>query len=242
MSDTIRIGIIGDLNPAFKPHPATNASIQQAAAHLGITADIEWLPTDQLLDNHEELLQPFDGLWCSPGSPYKSMEGALNGIHFARTQNRPFIGTCAGFQHLVIEYARNVLNFKDATSAEYDPYASKLFISKLACSLAGQTMRVDLAAGTQAAVLYGQAQVEEHYYCNFGLNPTYKHLFENVDLCVSGRDQDGEIRILELPTCDFFVATLFVPQVNSTAEHPHPLITGFLQASLAFTKTRQPVS
>lgn len=235
---TLNLGIVGDYKTDFRPHTATQGGIIHAADHLGCETEIVWLPTDTLVDNFEMMLHLFDGLWCAPGSPYRSMDGALNAIRFARENDWPFIGTCGGFQHVVIEYARNVLQFKDATHAEYDPYASTLFVSALSCSLVGQTMQVRLREKSRAATLYQTPTTEEEYYCNFGLNPAYQPLFEQGELRIAGTDQDGEVRILEVPGHRFFVATLFVPQLTSTPERPHPLIVAWLRAASEFSVSR----
>jgi CTP synthase (UTP-ammonia lyase) len=130
----------------------------------------------------------------------------------------------------VLEYARNVLGFEDAQHAEYDPYASDLFITELSCSLAGQKMAVQLSADSRAAQLYGRTEISERYYCNFGLNPKHQQLLDDGGLRVVG--VDGEARVLELPDRRFFVATLFVPQLSSSPESPHPLITAYLRAAV----------
>jgi CTP synthase (UTP-ammonia lyase) len=91
---TIRIGVLGDFNPAYHSHRATNASIEHAAQMLGINAGVEWVPTPELLEPHaEKTLAQFDGLWASPGSPYKSMAGMLLGIQRARLGTWPFLAT-----------------------------------------------------------------------------------------------------------------------------------------------------
>ena len=90
----MRIGIIGDYNPEFHSHRATNAAFQHAAKRLGVTVETAWLPTPSLMeDGYHQLLSPYDGLLASPGSPYQSMVGMLRGIEFARTRNWPFAGT-----------------------------------------------------------------------------------------------------------------------------------------------------
>lgn len=122
MKNTIRIGVIGDFNPQNSTHLFTTDAVQHAAEFLGKPFETVWLPTDEP-HNYGE----FSGLFCSPGSPYKSLEGALVGIRNASEDKIPFIGTCGGMQHLVLEYARNVLGLKDAARAETDPYASCLF-------------------------------------------------------------------------------------------------------------------
>ena len=94
MAKTIRIGILGDYHPEFHSHPATNAAIEHAAARLEIEAEVRWLPTPTLAEPAgEEAMARCDGLWASPGSPYKSFLGMLRGIGFARTRKWPFVGT-----------------------------------------------------------------------------------------------------------------------------------------------------
>jgi CTP synthase (UTP-ammonia lyase) len=231
MEPSLSIGVIGEFDPEFPPHPATDAAIEHAAASLGARVKIRWLDTTSLEDCDAAELAGFDALWCAPGSPYRSLDGAVRAIRLGREAGLPFLGTCGGFQHAVIEYARNVLGFEDAQHAEYDPYASDLFISRLSCSLAGQTMGVRLAPGSRAARFYGKEEVTERYYCDFGLNPDHRRRLDDGGLRVVGTDLDGEARILELPDLRFYVATLFVPQLNSTPERPHPLITAYLQAA-----------
>src|ERR1041385_7607653 len=109
----IRIGLIGDYNPRVVAHDAIPKALQLAAEPLGIPrVEACWLPIASLTqvsnENSNEKLRAFDGLWCVPGSPYSSMDGALEAIRFARTTGMPFRGTCGGFQHAMIEYARNV--------------------------------------------------------------------------------------------------------------------------------------
>ncbi len=93
-SRTIRIGVLGDFNPEYHSHRATNASLQHGAKALARTVETTWLPTPSLLDPKAlETLADYDGLWGSPGSPYRSMDGMLAGIQFARARNRPFVAT-----------------------------------------------------------------------------------------------------------------------------------------------------
>ena len=94
MSQPLRVDIIGDFNPDFPTHIATNEALSQAARALSVTLDASWLPTPHLdAEFSESTLEQFDALWCAPGSPYKSMNGALNAIQFARKKDWPFIGT-----------------------------------------------------------------------------------------------------------------------------------------------------
>ncbi|MEE3753980.1 glutamine amidotransferase-related protein [Mycobacterium intracellulare] len=157
--------------------------------------------------------------------------GALGALRFGRENQLPTLGTCGGYQHIVLEFARNVLGFDDAQHAEYDPYGSLLFISSLTCSLAGRTMPVNLRPGSLAAQCYGERRIHEKYYCNFGLNETYRPALEEGGLRVTGVDDDEEARVLELTGHPYYIATLFVPQNRSTIDEPHPLVTQLLWAA-----------
>ena len=200
MPRTLSVGIIGDFNPTHETHLATNIASRQAEAHLGIPVEAEWIPTPSLEEGAEETLGRFDALLCAPGSPNKSMKGALNGIRFARETGRPFLGTCGGFQHVVIEYARNVMAIADADHAEEHPGASCLVVTPLACSLWGKSGEVEIRPNSVAYQVY-HAKTSERFYCSFGLNPAYRAEVENAGLRASGFDRAGDVRILELPGC-----------------------------------------
>ena len=225
-----RIGIIGDFSADNPTHIATNNGLQHASEALGKPVEVIWLPTD-----HPQEFGNFHGLFCSPGSPYNSFDGALAGIRYAREHQIPFIGTCGGFQHLVIEYARNVMGVTDASHAETDPYASCLFVTPLSCSLVGKTMEVTIKSGSKAALACQATRSMEAFYCNFGLNPEYREQLEEAGLEVTGTDQNDEVRIVELASHPFFLGTLFVPQARSVQGNPHPLLLEFCRVAAALS-------
>ena len=228
----VTIAVIGDFNEQYEPHAAIGSAVGHAQPlSTGEAAEVVWLDTESCKVLGDSDLSNFDAFWIAPGSPYKSMEGALRVIRHARVNDAPLLGTCGGFQHVALEYARSVLGFSDAQHAEYDPYASRLFIKELECSLAGQSMQVNMLAGSVAAGAYGASSATERYYCDFGLNMDYLGDLQAGGMVVSGMDDDGEPRIIELPGLRFFVATLFVPQTRSTRERPHPLVVAFLRAA-----------
>lgn len=235
-STTVAIAIVGDFDRSFEPHRVTEATLTQAGDSLGVQIKFEWLPTESLASTVEQLAA-FRGLWIAPGSPYRSMQGALNAIRYARERNVPLLGTCGGFQHVILEYARNVLGIRDAQHAEYDPYASLLFISRLACSLAGRSLPISFKPNSRVAEMYGKTNITEKYYCDFGLNPDYLDALQSRDLRVVGSDAEGEARIIELTGHPFFVGTLFVP--NLYADAAHPLVRAFVATSMAAAKTIQ---
>lgn len=229
-AEIAKLAIVGDFNPNFIPHPKTNEAIAHASESLGEAVFVEWIPSTRLKSNVEAQLAPYDGIWVAPGSPYKNMEGALEAIRFSRRTALPLLGTCGGCQYVLIEFARNVLGISDAQHAEHDPYASKLVITPLSCSLVGQRMEILIEADTLAADAYSSTAVTEEYYCNFGLNPDYEAALDEGGLRIIGRDALREPRILALPEHPFFLATVFVPQLRSTSSEPHPLVVAFLKA------------
>jgi len=221
------IAIIGEYSPTFPPHISTSAAIEHSRSALGVDVDGIWVSTEEI---DKTLFERFSGIWVAPGSPYKNINKTLWAIRYARENTIACFGTCGGFQHMIIEYARSVLEFKDAGHAEYDPYASNLFITQLDCSLAGREMELTFSSGSRVAQIYGGTSAIEQYYCNFGVNPDYVSHLKSGPLRITGYDSDGETRVIELPGHPFFVGTLFVPQARSTADRPHPLVTAFIKA------------
>ena len=230
----VRIAVVGDRRSGSEAQDAIEPALAHAGAATGIEAGVTWIDTPSLLDDWEGRLASFDAVWGAPGSPFLSLEGALAGIRWAREQGRPFLGTCAGFQHAVIEFARDVVG-ADACHAEYGEAEGELFIQELLCSMAGHTMGVRLVDDELRSV-YGGGEVSERYYCHFGLNPAYRDELEAAGLRVAGVDaSDGDVRIMRLAGHPFFVLTLFVPQSSSSLNDPHPLIVAFLRAAAGHT-------
>jgi len=94
MNQHLQVGVIGDYDPKLRFHIATNEALLHAAETLSVSVDTSWIPTESLASGLiGKTLEQFDALWCAPGSPYKSMDGALRAIQFAREQGWPFIGT-----------------------------------------------------------------------------------------------------------------------------------------------------
>ena len=135
MSDPVSIGILGDYDPKSPTLPAVEKSLQhcpetQSAGRSGMDRNPSMLAPDA-----QKKLESFDGLWAAPGSPYKSFDGMLKGIEFARRRDWPFLGTCGGFQYALIECARNVLGIKDADSAENNSGSKNIVIYPVACAV-----------------------------------------------------------------------------------------------------------
>lgn len=123
---------------------------------------------------------------------------------------------------------------EDAEHEESAPNASNLLISKLSCSLVGITQPVKIRPGTLAHQIYQNEATTEQFRCNYGLNPKYHDRISQSGLQIAGIDLEGEVRIVELPEHRFFMATLFLPQLSSTPQTPHPIIRAYLKAAMAF--------
>jgi CTP synthase (UTP-ammonia lyase) len=244
VSNAVRIGILGDFNPEFRSHHATPDSLQHAARKLNLKVDSEWVPTPSLAaPGAEKTLETFDGLWAAPGSPFESFDGMLKGIEFARRRDWPFLGTCAGFQYAMIEFARNVLDITDADSAENNSGSKNIVIYPVACAvpdrkgnapkLSGAVPEIRLRPGSYLQSFYGKGKeiVTEEFFCNFEVNPEYEWATMEAGFPVVARGAQGEIRAIESPTHRFFVATLFQPQLSSTEKTPHPVVLAFVQAA-----------
>jgi CTP synthase (UTP-ammonia lyase) len=229
MKNTLRIGLIGDFNPDVTAHVAIPRALRLASRRPTVEATVEWLPTPSLESETAATLAHFDGLWCVPASPYASMEGALEAIRFARERRIPFLGTCGGSQHALIEYARDVLQITEAEHAETNPETAMPLIAPLACSLVEVSDTIIFKPGSRIAAIYGKSEVSEQYHCSFGLNPRYHELFDQGNLHITGLDRNGEARAFELADHPFYFLTLFQPERSALADREHPLIVAYLQ-------------
>lgn len=225
------IALIGDYDEHITAHQAIPLALTLATERFARLTSFEWIATDEIANTAR--LATFDGVWCVPGSPYRSMEGALMAIRFARENRVPYLGTCGGFQHAVIEYARNVLGWADAEHAETAPDAQRLVIAPLECSLVEVTDTVTLRPGTRISQAYGRSEISEGYHCRYGLNPAFLAQIASGDLRIAAEDRNGDVRALELADHPFFVATLFQPERAALRGECPPLVAAFVDACAA---------
>lgn len=231
MTATTRIGLIGDYRATVPAHQAIPIALQLARDALGLAVEHEWVPTKEIL--HASRVAGFNGLWCVPASPYRSIEGALLAIRFARENGRPFLGTCGGFQHAIIEYARNVLGWADAEHAEVAPAAKRPVITRLTCALVEATDAVRFLPDSRIASFYGCEESIEGYRCSYGLNPRLQLALLSGPLRAGAKDSTGEIRAVELDGHPFFLATLFQPERLALKNQLPPLVAAFVRTSAA---------
>jgi len=227
---SLQVGLIGDRNDEVVAHRAIPLALGMAAEACGVAIEPVWVPTGQVGDG--AALGEFDGLWCVPASPYRSMGGALTAIRVARERHLPFLGTCGGFQHAVLEYARNVLGWADAEHAETAPDSARAVIVPLLCSLVEVTDAVHLVAGSRLAEAYGETGIVEGYHCRYGLGSGFREALTAGPLRVSAVDDAGDVRGIELDGHPFFVATLFQHERGALQGRLPPAVRAFTQAMI----------
>jgi CTP synthase (UTP-ammonia lyase) len=227
--NALKVGLIGDFNADVIAHRAIPVALRLAGEQLKRAVAFDWLATEAMPDAAG--LAHFDALWCVPASPYRDMEAALRTIRFAREQRVPFLGTCGGFQHAVIEYARNVLGLRDAEHAETAPAAPNAVINALACALVEVSDQVTLVAGSRIAAAYRSETATEGYHCRYGLNPAFAARLLAGPLRGTAQDSQGEIRAVELDDHPFFVCTLFQPERAALKDVAPPLVIALLRAA-----------
>ena len=228
MSTLLRVAIVGDRDDTIAAHRAIPIALSNAAAALDVHLLADWLPTERIVDAAS--VAAFDGFWCAPGSPYRRMDGALAAIAHARTSRLPFLGTCGGFQHAVIEFARDVLHWPDAMHAESDPGVGRPVIAALECALVEAQGTVSLAPGSRLARAYGGLIAPTIYRCRYGVNPEFRAALTDGALRATAVDEDGDLRGVELDGHPFFVATLWQPERAALEGRRVPIAEAFVAA------------
>ncbi|MCU1359346.1 MAG: hypothetical protein JWN99_635 [Ilumatobacteraceae bacterium] len=233
-----RLALIGDRSPLVQAHVRLPGILDAFDDDGEAAIDSYWLASTDVAAVD---LAGFDGIWLLPGSPYRSADGALTAAQFAREGGVPFLGTCGGFQHMLLEFARTVCGLA-VDHAENDPQTEAPLIKALDCSLVGEERTVHVVPVTRCANILGTEPRTERYFCSYGLDEAYLDDLTGAGLVIAGRDQQGDIRLAELPDHPFFVGSLFQPELSSSRAWVHPLIRAFLQAVRAKAAQRVPVS
>jgi CTP synthase (UTP-ammonia lyase) len=233
-----RLALVGDRSPTVRAHvriPGLLATLRQRDQ---LDVDPYWIPTPDAED--PDALAGFDGIWVVPGSPYQSQLGAITAVRVARERSIPFLGTCGGFQHALLEFARDVCGLPAMRHAEYadGTGVEPALIVPLECSLVGHEKSVLITAGSLAASILGADRTVERYHCSYGLDRRYVEALRNGGLRFTGVDDTGEIRIAELPGHPFYLGTLFQPELAGGGAQPHPIIGAF--AAAVVDHARQP--
>jgi CTP synthase (UTP-ammonia lyase) len=226
-----RLLLIGDRDLAKPAHVGLEASVSRFNDTAAAKVDLRWIGTDELTpDTVERCFNGASAVWCSAGSPYASFEGALLGIQYARQASLPFLGTCGGFQHALIEFARNVAG-QPTTHAELEPNSPDALIVKLSCSLAGGAKGKVISADGWFSSVMGAATSLEEFNCNYGAASGRCAALERDGLRFVAHDELGDVRAFRLTTHRFYVGTLFQPERRVLSSDIHPLVGALLECA-----------
>jgi CTP synthase (UTP-ammonia lyase) len=241
---TAKLALVGDRSPSVRAHTRIPLLIDALRRRDGVVLDPYWIPSAGA-----EELDGFDGIWVVPGSPYEDPERVIAAITCARERAIPFLGTCGGFQHAILELARNLAHIDGANHAEYgrtlDSGAARVWpsgphsqpnepagrgsavIVELACSLVGHEGPIHYTPGTLIAAIAGVDRSVERYHCAYGIADEYIAPLEAAGVVFGAHDDDGAPRALELPDHPFFLGTLFQPELAGDGTRAHPVIRAF---------------
>jgi CTP synthase len=241
----VKIGLVGkyvELHDAYK-------SINEALIHAGVAnecrVNVEWIHSEKIdSKNVADRLQGLQGVIVAPGFGDRGIDGKIETIKYVREHQIPFLGICLGMQCAVIEFARNVLGFKDAHSTEMNPQTRHAVIDLMAeqkgITAKGGTMRLGeypctLVKGTRVASIYGKLKIGERHRHRYEFNNKYLKKFEEAGMIASGFYAEKElVEIIELKNHPWFIGVQFHPEYKSTVEAPHPLFVKFIKASMEY--------
>jgi CTP synthase (UTP-ammonia lyase) len=217
------IVILADRNPAVVTHRA----LDELAARLAPEVTLQWLGTGSIRGTDLDDV----GVWVGPGTPYADESAVLDVLRHRRETERPTLGTCGGFQHMVVEFARDVAGLEHAAHGETQPGAEQVVVASLACSLVGEVRAVSCVPGTRLAAICGTDAFPGYHYCSYGVADEHRGTIADAGLVLSAYAPDAGVEAVELPDHPFYVGTLFQPQMSSVDGGPvHPVVQAFVEA------------
>ena len=234
----VRIGLVGkyDLQDAYK---SIRESLSLAGIYNHVKVKIEFINSENITkENIAEKLSEVAGILVCPGFGQRGIEGKIIALEYARTHDMPAFGICLGMQMMVIEFARNVLGYKDAHSSEMadtphnviDMMEDQKNITNM-----GGTMRLgaygcELRKGSKVAEIYGEQKISERHRHRYEFNNSYKDEYEKNGMqCVGTNPESGLVEIVEIPNLRWYIGTQFHPEYSSTVLKPHPLFLSFVK-------------
>lgn len=243
----VTIALVGKYTALHDAYISVVESLKHGAVAHNASVTIKWIPSDTLTkENAKELLGDVSGILVPGGFGDRGIEGKITAIEYARNNKIPFLGLCLGMQLAIVEFARHVLGFTDAHSAELDPSTTHPLIHLMpeqdGIEDIGGTLRLGsypcvLEEGTKAHEVYGSTTIEERHRHRYEVNNYYRDDLIGAGMTLSGLSPDGRIvEMIELRNHPWFVATQAHPEFKSRPNRPHPLFKGFIGAALNVTK------
>ncbi len=239
----VSIGLVGKYVQLQDAYKSITESFIHAGAELRCKVKVSYVNSEELTaENVAERLGGLTGILVAPGFGNRGIEGKVLAVQYARENKVPFFGICLGMQMAVVEFARNVLGYKDAHSVEIGPTTTHPVIDIMeeqkTISNMGGTMRLGaypckLVPGTKAYDIYGTELISERHRHRYEFNNAYLEEFRAAGMVPAGLNPDsGLVEIVEIPDHPFFVGSQFHPEYKSSAMHPHPLFVAFVEAAL----------
>lgn len=224
--DMIRIGVIGEFEEGRESHKALLNSLAHSGTKIDVRIGAKWIDTAEIAESGaSRVLTEFDGVWAAPGQPYRSTQGALAGIRWARESGIPFLGTCQGFQHAALEYAVSVTGY----GFQPDWEKSGEVLSPLVCIPYDSIS--EFSVPRRESILYQAYRADhfkERFRCRYCLNRKFVERLNGVHW--TAFDEEKEPVAFEVQGHPFFLATLFQPHMSSTEQGPNSVVTAFLSA------------
>src|SRR3954454_25275688 len=221
---TARLALIGDRSPTVRAHGRIPELIDALRRREGLVLDPYWINSADADD-----VEGFDGVWGVPGSPYANPDKVIAAVRTAREREIPFLGTCGGFQHAILELAQDLAGIDGAHHAESGLTETDVIV-ELQCSLVGHEGLIRYTPGTLIARIAGTDRSVERYHCSYGIAPEYVDTLQAAGVVFGAHDEDGAPRALELPEHPFFLGTLFQPELAGDGTRAHPVIRAFAEA------------
>lgn len=240
--ESVNIAIVGKYIKLEDSYLSVIESIHHAGFANKVNVKIKLIDSETInSENVSKKLADLDGIIVPGGFGNRGIEGKIETIKYARENNIPFLGICLGMQMAVVEFARNVLGLKDASSAEFSETTQNPVIhimeDQKEIDKKGGTMRLGaypciLKDGTLAKELYGTEKISERHRHRYEYNNEYKEKFENAGLICSGTSPDGKlVEIVEYRKHPYFIAGQFHPEFKSRPNRPAPLFVGLVRAA-----------
>ncbi|MHA6279942.1 CTP synthase [Salinimicrobium sp. CAU 1759] len=249
----VTIGLIGkyvELQDSYK-------SILEAFIHAGaaneVKVNIESIHSEFINDTTiEHKIAHLDGILVAPGFGERGVEGKIDAVRFARENQLPFLGICLGMQMAVIEFARNVLQLKNANSTEMDPTTphpvidlmkEQKEITHLGGSMRLGSWECELKDNTIAKEVYGTNQIFERHRHRYEYNNRYATQLESHGLKSTGvNPKTNLVEIVEIEDHPWFVGVQYHPEYKSTVANPHPLFMAFIKAAKNYSQKKKNAS
>jgi CTP synthase len=240
---SVTVGLVGKYVELHDAYLSVVEALNHAGIAQGTDVNIKWINAESLDNGDTSALDGLHGILVPGGFGDRGVAGMINAVHYARTRNIPLFGICLGLCCVVIEFARNILNWKNADSVEFrstDTPVIDLMPEQYDIAAKGGTMRlgahpVKLAKDTLAYAAYGQDLIYERHRHRYGVNNQYRNDMAAQGLVISGCSPDERrVEIVELPQDihPWFVAAQFHPEFKSRITRPSPLFTSFIGACL----------